>query len=53
MELCECGCGAELPVTGEIPNHEGKLYAHWECIERQQDLDKETADSIFACMCDD
>ena len=40
MELCSCGCGFALPVVGEIPEHNGELYATWECVETVQDSER-------------
>lgn len=40
MELCACGCGFALPSNGEIPNHNGDLYATWECVETIQDSER-------------
>ena len=46
MELCACGCGYELPETGEIPDYNGELYAYWECIEHVQDMEFDAEHSL-------
>lgn len=46
MELCSCGCGYELPATGEIPEHNGELFATWECVEHEQDLEFDMENSL-------
>lgn len=46
MELCACGCGYTIPTVGEIPEYNGELYAYWECVEHDQELEFDAENSL-------